>query len=137
MKLEKQVCNLSQSKRLNELLVLGQWKNIDFNFYWIKTQSSNAYFLTGNPGAYVYPVDHVPTFTVSELCEMLPVDFISFKVSAGNEWCCHKLKDGRGEFDMFKSQYGKTQAECCASMVIHLLENNLLSVETCNKSMVA
>lgn len=131
MKLEKQVSSIEQSKKLKELLELGQWKNIDFNFYWMKTEASENYFLTTNDkvGGYAYPVDSMPAFTSAELGVMLPMYYETHRGAMDDGFYCSQLESKEGEwFGM-----GTTEAMAKADMVIRLIEEGKLKAEEVNQ----
>jgi hypothetical protein len=136
MKMEQQVCTLEQAKKLNELLELGQWKDVDFNYYWMKTEGSDEYFLTTGTrvGGFAYPVDSVPCFTVGELGIMLPFDT---SVKRGlTKFCCrynwYEFFDKTVrtiKANGYHQTLSKSEASARAKMLIFILENKLITVE--------
>lgn len=132
MKIENQVCTLEQAKKLKELLNLGQWKNVDFNFYWMLTEGALDYFLTTGPrvGGYAYPIDQVPCFTVAELGVMLPSETGTQRTGSEDsdyanwEWADDNNQMGMGMF--------ATEAEARADCIICLLEKKLITPEEVN-----
>jgi hypothetical protein len=133
MTIENQIATVEQSKRLGELLNISQWKNVDFNFYWVKTEASDPkYFASSHFGGYVYIKEVIPTFTVAELGVMLP--------TLGFEFC--KSNDGKGgDFFWLTGHYraiegikieDKYEAQVRANMLIYLLEQNIATPEEVN-----
>ena len=134
MKIQDQVCTLEQAKKLKELgveqKVLWQWKVNNVQSVVISTPM--AFWID----TYVPSVGNVfyAAFTVAELGVMLPISFISFKVTAGKEFSCAKLKDNYPEIDFsFTSKFGTNEAEARAEMLIYLLENKLIKAEEVNQ----
>lgn len=71
-------------------------------------------------------------FTVAELGVMLP-EFVYSKLNSGGgeKWCCLMIEGhvrGVKEKDLY-DEYADTEAEARAAMLIHLLENKILTAE--------
>lgn len=123
MKLEDQVCSLELAKRLKELGV-----NQDAFWHYAPDDQGtfNDLYMTGQT-----PMD-ISAFSVAELGEMLsavlPKSYVSSEFFEGcvvveicapsKEW--HKVGDALAVSE-------KTEADARALMLIHLIENNLLS----------
>lgn len=149
MKLQHQVCTVKQAKRLKELLSHYQWKNVDFNFYWMKTEATSNYFLTTaeRVGGYAYPVDSVAAFTVAELGAMLPFELLNpasmehrrmitnsdFTVGIWKYKFLWRIRTSEG----IAAVDFKTEAEARAAMLIYLLENELLTADEANQRLTA
>jgi hypothetical protein len=138
MKLEKQVCNIEQSKQLKELL-----KNYETNFFWVELPEGN-YLATKknvdenlafdrNLGDNMVAVNRVasawksihPAFTDSELAVMLDAYYETYKTK-NDMWAV--VPDGI-TFE--------TPAEASADRLIELLKNESLSAEGCNERLIA
>jgi hypothetical protein len=124
MKLQDQCCTWEQGQRLVELGVKA-----DATFWWMPAKS-------GTHGEYIqygYHGDNIsPAFNVAELGELLPATlFLKHKSSdppwevtriAGNGpnyWHAEDTLDSIGPWP--------TEAQARAQLLIHLLENNLMS----------
>lgn len=121
MKLEKQVCSLELAKRLKELGVKQE-----SYFYWSYDLLDSH---TIRHQAKGWGADY-SAFTVAELGEMLPeqvpykddgADDISFLLSG--------KQDGLWWVNYTKGFTEKTEVDARARMLIHLIENNLLTDE--------
>jgi hypothetical protein len=157
MKLENQVCNIEQSKKLKELL-----KNYETNFFWVELPEGNHLATKKNVddnlsfdrsmGDNMVAVGRIaeawksihPTFTGTELGNMLP-PCIQDKVHIPGY--LHQIRDTKEFYleyitnikDAPENNYrytilkGVNEADARAKMLIYLLENNLVDVEACNK----
>lgn len=118
MEFEKQVCSLELSKKLKELGV-----EQDSLFYW----RDNDGFQESDECDYSI----ASAFTVAELGEMLPFEYISIKHSGDKSpskrdfYCCYL--EGLGYSDESQSAY--TEADARAKMLIYLVENKLINLE--------
>jgi hypothetical protein len=134
MKSEKfinQVCTPEQAVKLKELGVddkapLLAWKDISFS------SDRSAFALTPNDGSLRHL--YYPAFTVAELGEMMP-DYLEDK---GHQWYYtqNKLDGWEVGFERVDVAYGgcnhllsrmATEAQARAAMLIHLLENGIIS----------
>lgn len=122
MKLEKQFPSVEQSKKLALLLQTGQWKNVDFSMYWQKTEA-NDYHLTTHPGSSAYPVDTVPTFTISEFGKMIGKGTKAAELHW--QWLLDCVNSGLSGTVCYN-------AVSLAGHIITQLENGSLSAEDCN-----
>jgi len=113
MKLENQVCSLELAKQLKELGV----KQESLFWWW----NDGIYHYTLLDGVEIE--DAISAFTVAELGEMLPNDFISGTDSWGH-YCCWSESNVIIVDDVFNAD---TEANARAKMLIYLLENNLLN----------
>jgi hypothetical protein len=119
MKLEDQVCSLELAKRLKELGVKQ-----DSHFYWWEHKPGTGWHLTENMS--IYADENVSAFTVAELGEM-----VLETVSSGKTW-------GGGYRALFISDAHKTihqedaqtEADARVKMLIHLLENKLIPLDS-------
>jgi len=157
MKIENQVCTLEQAKRLKEL---GVQQDAYMSFVWfINSERVNlhrtitAKKLTDHAQKKYESANHnnkvCAAFTVAELGVMLPEDlYIPYKGNSGKKrkypqhlHCFKQLKYSvnytGGESREFLTQHGDTEAEARATMLIHLLKNNLLTAEEVNQRLNA
>jgi hypothetical protein len=142
MPLEKQVCALEYSKRLWELGVrqesyfyhiIGKRAGIDKVLQHVIEPSSIKDSMLFNrrvlPGL---EVEAYPAYTVAELGEMLPDEFIVNDEEV-NLFCYFYLGpkrvaygyEGKGKAS-FHEEQDSTEANARTKMLIHLLENNLI-----------
>ena len=130
MKIENQVCTIEQAVKLKGLGVKQ-----DSHFFWVdrKEKSKLVYaksveFLNSLP---IYSA-----FTTAELGVMIPEWHFTYPRLEG--YASYKNEDG--DFSVadgtVNGQNYDTEAECRAALVIYLIENNILSVETCNKRLL-
>lgn len=147
MKLEQQVCALKYAKRLKKLNVkqksLIYWLNIEHCLHmkvkedgYTLQEDENGNFIIdkidykielGNP--FVRNIDEEnrwSAFTVAELGELLPPNCYTQKgyENLSNKWICHRIIDNY-HTDIWISV---READARAKMLIHLLENNLISL---------
>lgn len=119
MKLENQVVSLELAKRLKELGVKGS------SVFWWLNLADGWKVLYYDFASEYDPINPIQAWTVAELGEMLPET-----VSSGKTW-------GGGYRALFVSDAHKiihqedapTEADARAKMLIHLLENKLITVE--------
>lgn len=138
MKLENQVCTLQQAKRLKELGITQ-----DSFFYHIEAFNDIAYMnkicqIKGfdnstYSGQYIYSA-----YTTSEIGVMLPRKYVSEKTQwedISKKYICGvPYPDGEDNYDYSNnSQFGATEAEARAAMLIYLLENNLTTASEVNE----
>lgn len=135
MKLEDQYCLLSQSKRLKELGIdqNTQWywcypvddKMISTKRQLIHTSVTHEY-ISDNEGD---EFDHAiaSAYSVAELGVMLPAGYDTM-YATDEGWIGYD----HGGND-FKDESFRTEAECQAEMLIHLLQRNIVPAEECNK----
>lgn len=135
MKIENQCCSLEQAKRLKELGV--EQKSF---FWWNKTNSqkdgehkfieaADAHDYTirwKKPEQYGSDWQMFSAFSGSELGAITDFEFSTWR-NGQNKWVISR----HDAFD--KWMYGDTEAECRANLLIHLLENNLITSEEVNK----
>lgn len=133
MKLQDQVCTLEQAKKLKELGV--EYEDAFWLYIKSNSVSDENYFLADITSAEkIGYLKSYPAFTVAELGVMLPVGFISFKVMAGKEFSCCKLKENYPEIDFsFTSKFNTTEAGARAETLIYILERKLIAVEEVNE----
>lgn len=127
MELKDQVCSRESGKRLEEL---GVKQNS--HFYWTHCWNArlNRYDKEWIVDDKHYGTDDhkfkISAFTVAELLELLPEDlaphedfFGLYKLEKERGFCCHY--SGPEFLD-------NNPAECCAKMLIYLLENKLIKL---------
>lgn len=132
MKIENQVCTMTQGKRLLELglpqgLSLFNWcclmpdllgENWYYEIVYYESEQKTLEELI------------CPAFTVAELGQMLPCDYNAEKGRANSEWWAMHEDDEDGRFS------GKaTQAEVLADILILLLEDLEIPPIDCIKSL--
>lgn len=153
MKLENQVCSLDCAKRLKELGIkqesLVYWLNIQHcvhmkvkeDGYTLQEDENGQPIVDkidyrielGNPFAWNIDKDNCwSAFTVAELGEMLPEEYISCKTQGSKKdgicreyWLCYEEIDG---CDTEKTQMEETEADARAKMLIYLIENKLMEI---------
>lgn len=124
MNQEQQVCSLELAKRLMELGVKQE-----SYFTWVGEELWDTTMLSD----YETPRtsrERISAFTVAELGEMLPGNFNGLytrfqKGLMGNRWFAtlHKVNGNRQQHQ----EEEKTEADARAKMLIHLLENKLIT----------
>jgi hypothetical protein len=115
MKLEQQVTSLELSKKLKELGV----KQESF-FYWALRQDVSWICAQGKGWS-----DSVSAFTVAELGEMLPEEYVlPYRMDSDNgRWRCYPIEDDE---DLFLAE-ADIEADARAKMLVYLLENKLIT----------
>ncbi len=126
MKLEYQVISLEIAKKLKKLDIIQ-----NSLWYWCQyaDKRTKAFLITNeqryeNPGIYE---SYYSAFTCAELGELLPWGYISCKLynTAGKceflGWGCQEIEDEKD------SKPYSTEANARGSMLIYLLENNLIN----------
>lgn len=141
MKLEHQVCTIEQSKKLYELGIIGEsvwWHCNDYpnnpdkypnKWYVIPI---NDYPYTFNPKRvqkYENGYHLLPAWSNAELGVMLPAGYDTMYCS-GEGWSGYDL-DGEHLLVAYK-----TEVECRAAMLIHLLQIKQVTNEDCNKRLL-
>lgn len=127
MKIELQVCTLEQAKRLKELGVKQEslFVHQSYSYNKIKlTDWDNRNNLLGFYSA----------FTVAELGEMLPPWQFAYKQSTGH-YAAYKFHENEFVCQGVIPTTYETEAECKAAMLIHLLENSLITAEEVNRNL--
>lgn len=144
MKLENQVCTLEQAKRLKELGIIGASA-----FYWADKANELRSKIEDvgmfNDHAMVILTENIKNdwcyhaFTVAELGVMMPQEVIikaqtfyigSNKSVSGNSFFCSLIERYKtNELIEFNCP---SEAEARATMLIHLLQNNLTTATDCN-----
>lgn len=132
MQLEQQVINFFIAKKLKELGVrqVSLWylcQDQDRRYKALLISSEQKY---DNTSPYE---EYYSAFTVAELGELLPDDYISFKEN--KEWNCVELSDTDEEWwlnwrvkqssPLFEED---TEANARGKMLIYLLENKLMEI---------
>lgn len=123
MKLQDQCCTREQGERLVQLGVKPE-----ATFWWMPANSSHhrEYIQYGWHGNNI-----APAYNGTELGEMLPkgdltrVEWATVPVKKGST-CAWDAKY------LNWNKFSSTEAECRASMLIHLLENNLITADQVN-----
>jgi hypothetical protein len=127
MNLEKQVCTKEQSQKLYDLGIRGEslYYHTESKFGILPKSSidfSNGYVKNA--------------FTTAELGVMIPEWHFTYPRLEGyasykNEGGGFAVADGT-----VNGQNYDTEAECRAALVIYLIENNILSIQTCNSRLL-
>jgi len=144
MKLEKQVCSQELAKRLKELGV----KQESLYYWWQQCNKVHQGYEDD-----IYPPEYIwvlqpyfkglalgdntySAFTTSEIGEMLPDAYISFKES--NIWYCTQLEEPDEEWWLdyrirsrsygWRNEKADTEADARATMLIWLIENKHIEV---------
>jgi len=112
MNIQKQVISLELARKLKKLGV-KQESRWYYNVYDAKTTLDIAKDNCGGDERFY------SAFTVAELGEMLPKDFMSYK--RYDKWTC-------GEHRINKWESAETEADARARMLIYLLENGLIKI---------
>lgn len=127
MTLEQQVCSLKLAKRLKELGVKQE------SLWWWASRmegDEEASVLCDDRNWTRYYKDvfgwvRLSAFTVAELGEMLPNFIVFERTNEDNRWRCFSTKEvGTGSYPSL--QWGDTEADARAKMLIYLLENKLV-----------
>ncbi|MCK4576855.1 hypothetical protein KAU34_10635 [candidate division WOR-3 bacterium] len=126
MKLSKQVCSLEPAEKLKELKV-----NQGSLWYWVKyfdgeTSKMMCSLFQKNEDDKVN--EHISAFTVAELGEMLPNDFMSYKKD-DDMWLCCKHHPEIGKDNEMIMEFAEIEADARAKMLIYLIESKLIKVE--------
>lgn len=145
MKIENQVCLLSQAKKLKELGV----EQISYFSYReeIGYPNNPVPLITEKEfpkGVDAKAFNIYSAYSVAELGVMLPQDnddhfFESHYNDHYGEWTCNYQtwkNDDREELRHINDTGGDTEAEARADMLIFLLENNLIKVEEVNNRLI-
>jgi hypothetical protein len=115
MTLQDQVCSLELAKKLKELGVEHK------TLFYIDEQDSEITF-----GNFVTPTftghTYISAFTVAELFDLLPKEY-----SLRNGVHGFTLSHTTGMFRRIPGKTaGNSAADCCAKMLVYLLENNII-----------
>ena len=116
MRLEDQVCNSGLARKLKELGVEQE------SFFVWYTNGDFAHLLDCRDGMRPMEEKSFSAFTVGELGEMLPFSYSSMKCGSlikQEAWICGLTEKESPD------QYGRTEADARAKMLIYLLENRL------------
>jgi hypothetical protein len=117
MRLEDQVCSLEMAMRLKELGVRQS-----SCFMWASLDGTDFRLFNTFQG------DGFAAFLVSELGEMLPAEVYSYRRYGNDvEWPYAMAKVGDIRF-ADNVEFQKTEADARAAMLIHLIENRLLTL---------
>lgn len=122
MNIKDQVCTLEQAKRLEELGV----KQEGAIFYYDEEDGNDLQY-NGNDHDIDSPDYGWSAFTVAELGVMLPCGKSTMRVT--DDPC--DFWHGGGVDGMLIAD-GYTEAKCRAAMLIHLIENNLITIDEIN-----
>lgn len=119
--LEKQVCSLDLAKRLKELGMKQEMNRGDW--YWSADDKLTLDVTVGD--RWTLMPDCAKALSVAELGEMLPKNFRSGRTRGNGRdnggYVCQILDTG------YSQQFAATEADARAKMLIHLIENNLLT----------
>lgn len=132
MKLEDQVCTLGQAKRLKELGVAQE----SYLYWWVC--NNGIMLLQDDEDDKVNP--KYSAFTVAELGVMLPdcrciqnnEDHKFDYWRRNNKWIWAEYENGYLKHG-FKVRTFLTEAQAKADILLHLLENNLITAESINQ----
>ena len=126
MKLSDQVIPLDQAKRLKELGI-----EQDSHFYWYKHSPTDESitWLASHTDYEGEPI--ASAFTVAELGVMLPSETLTIR--RGSEDSAYPNWEWEDEGNEQAFGLYASEAEARAAMLIHLLENNLITPAEANK----
>jgi hypothetical protein len=135
MKLERQVCTLKQANKLKELGI-EQGLHLFGQIYWLFPASLSVLAINSHCDGWIPTMTEsqeklfARAFTVAELGIMIDWNFVSATPPYKKEkkWGLHTLQD---------SYINVNEAKVRADILIYLLENNIMSVKTCNKRLSA
>lgn len=139
MKLESQVCTLLQAKRLKELGIEQGSLFVYYDNMALKTDNGLLYYKDTASYKEFGKVEsrsairYYPAFTVAELGQMLPDNHFSIRSTIDNVSGWEYFKNG----SLMPMVDAETEAECRAYILIHLLENNLVTASDCNKRLAS
>lgn len=135
MELTNQVVNLELAKKLKELGVEKKYSTSLFNWY-NEILAGKEVWKLDNSHRFQHDekYQYYLAYSVAELGEMLPcsvktdeeiLDLWQVKLHNDNWSVCYKMTgENWSEYD----QYGKTEADARAKMLIYLIENNLITL---------
>lgn len=151
MELKNQVCTLEQAKRLSEL---GISEGSNFYYYQCMYREEEkgkidcgSWEFCAKPSYHKNSESHYPAFTVAELGVMLPAGMQKRGRKDEFVWFYNGFDTDERYFNSglnsTKSRYWtkkiinatKTEAQARAEMLIHLLENKLITPEQVNASL--
>lgn len=132
MNLEKQVCSLELAKKLKELGVKQEslfYRVDDFILY----KTSTGYYTEKGAGFDLGLYNRqektnsqlYSAFTVAELGEMLPKQWVSVRMNK-DEWVILNIDKVKRHKEFIVAAYAKTEADARAKMLIYLKENKLI-----------
>jgi hypothetical protein len=116
--IEKQVVGLDLAKKLKELDVKQESV-----FRWVIDDHQRPEIRLRNSGIHPWDLDEYSAFTVAELGEMLPPEYLTMRHPTG--WAAY---DGDGEYVLQE----KTEADARAKMLVYLIENDLIKADQIN-----
>lgn len=126
MMIERQVCNLELSKRIEELGVKQE-----SYFYWCKIIGTdkweiNKFSEDGEDQIKSWLTDEIAlsAFTVSELGEILPIGIECYKREKDDYVVTYSISNYN-----YKQINDKNEADARAKMLIYLIENGLINKE--------
>ena len=120
MQLANQVCTLDQAIKL---------KSLGIDQVSDKVWGKNNCTLTETWSIEGDENEFYSAYSVAELGVMLPSGYDTMHIT-GNGWAAYDL-DGETVLVHYK-----TEAECRAAMIIHLLGTNIITAEECNKRLL-
>jgi len=129
--MEKHVTLLELSKRLKALGVKQE-----SNLYWMETDNHSGYFLTGEHTKEVIEenrnycskngLGYYSAFLASELGEMLPVDYLTGKVTDKTYNTYHREHPMMlGHYNTYQSE---SMADSMALMLEYLIQNKMITI---------
>lgn len=128
MTLEQQVCSLELSKKLKELGVKQEsyFRHVRLSN---KPDSTEDWYLLDRKPTDCLEI--ISAFTVAELGEMLPDDYVSGQIpldAVEGKWKCMKMSFP--EFEPWNDfwEHADTEADARSKMLIYLIENNLVQL---------
>ena len=123
MKLEKQVCSLELAKKLKELGVktpsIFHWEMVKGPY----RRNGGTWELSSDDRHPDLPDYVCSAFTVAEMGELLP---IKFEQSKWEKEFIVRFPVGHDLYRAGIRQFGKTEADARAKMLVYLLENKLI-----------
>lgn len=126
--IQDQVVPLAESKRLKELGVKQE-----SYFTWVNSPVRGM--VCGIKNEMTDMLENFSAFSVAELGIMIGGGYYTFPHDDGS-FACYKFGAYMGDTMLLKSDF-PTEAQSRAALLIHLIENKILSVDEVNKRLAA
>jgi len=139
MKIENQVCTLDQANKIKELGI-EQHSLFSFMAYGSEFKGDekpcfNNYY-KADSSSFLW----ASAFTCAELGIIIPDGFTLSEVTAHIEphkqWICGRVIAEEEDYDYDFCEFGATEAQARANMLIYLLETDKTTAEICNKRLL-
>jgi hypothetical protein len=118
--MKNHVVNLDLSKKLNTLLKEKGMKVPESMFYWVNDGTPELHDWTVVKDTWTSKTEKIPAYLSSEVGEMLPIGFATWKNVKGDDWWCGDFKHTLSPMD------GDTECNARAEMLCFLLQEGLI-----------